>query len=314
MNVFKILLATCLMGISGAVMAQDNVALPFLQLNPDVRTAGMGNITIAGSNGSFIYSDPTATLNENPGKLSASYSIGIYPASAEGRQLFNTLSLSYRLDDRHAILAGARLLNGLSVDIINGVGQIGSFRPTDYSLDLGYAFSPWDRVSIYGIGSYINAYNGATAHVALLSVGAYYRDATLIANQSFNYQVGGSVDHVGTKVRYGSDGVGVQPPSSIRISASTETELSCDAQLGFGVATRYIFARDNAHTIGVSAGTELLLWQTLALRAGYHAQSEAPYGSLGLGFQWRGISFDVAYLMPVEPAYRSLRIGLGINF
>lgn len=313
MKAIKILFLLCLTIMPGSLMAQDNLALPFLQINPDVRTAGMGDVRLATSRGSYIYSDPTASLDTTHGKLSGTYSIGLYPKISGNRQSFNALALSYRLSDRHAILLGARLLSGLKVDIVNSFGRVGTLAPIDFSVDLGYAFQATDKLSFYGVGTYVNSYNGSTAHVALASVGAVYRSDLIIGKRRLGYHVGTSIDHIGSKVRYGTDGQGVASPSSVSLYLSADTELSSLLHCTLGVSSRYHFSSSSTRQLALSAGAELSLYQDYSLRAGYHALAMGSYGSVGFGYRWKYFSFDLAYMIASESTYNNLRLGISLQ-
>ncbi len=313
MKVIKILLLSGLAVLSNKSIAQDNVVLPFLHLNPDVRTAAVGDARMTSQPSAYIYSDPTASLYVEDHKLSASYSLGLYPKVSGERQSFNSLSLAYRLSQRHSILVGARLLSGLEVDILDDYGSLGRLRPMDFSIDLGYAYQATEQLSLYGVASYVNSYNGATAHVGLISLGATYRDTMLIGRKTFAYRLGATLDNLGTNVRYGTTSQSVSPPSTVSLSAAMDTELSTQVRLGWGLSSRYLYTSDNAKKFSLALGTELTLWNTLALRAGYHSVSGGSYTSLGVGYKWRNVTLDAAYILASVSDYNNLRLGLSLN-
>lgn len=314
MKALKSIILSAIIAFPGSMMAQDNISLPFLQLNPDVRTAGMGNVRLYSQRGQLLYSDPTAILGSSESRLHAAYSLGMYPKVAGGRQLFNTLSLGYQISERHAVLVGGRLLSGLSVDIVDAYGYLGSLRPMDFSIDLGYAYRVNTHFALYGVASYVNAYNGGTAHVALLSLGAVYRDVMDVGSQVVGYKLGAAVEHIGSHVRYGQDGRSVQPPSALSLSASGVTDISRTVMLGLGLGLRYVFARDNNRQLSLSSGAELKLWQALAFRLGYQTQVGKGQTSLGIGYEWQSLSLDAAYILSSPSDYNSLRLGVGLRF
>lgn len=313
MKVVKMLLLSSLAVLSNSLLAQDNVVLPFLHLNPDVRTTAVGDVRMSTQPSAYIYSDPTASLYVEDRKLFASYSLGLYPKLSGSRQSFNSLSLAYRLSPKHSVLLGSRLLGGLEVDILDDYGSLGKLKPMDFSIDLGYAYQATDQLSMYGIVSYVNSYNGTTAHVGLISLGLAYRDTMLIGRKTFAYRLGATLDNLGTKVRYGTAAPSVNPPSTVSLSAAMDTDLSAQVRLGVGLSSRYLYASDNAKKFSVALGTELTLWDTLALRAGYHSVSGGSYASLGAGYKWRNVALDAAYVITSVSDYNNLRLGLSLN-
>lgn len=311
-----IISALLFLGASGIGFAQTNVSLPFLLLNPDARTSGMGNVTPSSGRGLHIYTSPTVMLTDDAEKVHVAYGVGVFPKVEDSREVFNVLSLGYRLSERHAILAGFRHFGGLKVNGLDLNGTPGVYRPSDFSVDLGYAFRLNPSFSLSVRGSYVGAQGAYATNTALVSLGANYRHEGELAQRPIRYSVSLGVDNLGPKFKYsGMSETSYNPPSSVGLGGEVSMDPHMSDRLTLGLSAKYFFLSGYKAPSAMVGAEYSFLNRSLSLRGGYEwAMGHNDGATLGIGYRYRMVSLDVAYRIQTGSGYNSMHCGLAFDF
>ena len=192
-------------------------AVPFLNIGPDARSGGMGELGVS--------SEPDAISQHwNPAKYAfiekdMGFAVSYSPWL---RQLVNDINLAYlsgykKLNDRSAVSASLKFFSLGDITFTEQDGSvIGNFRPNEFSVDAGYArkFSNKFSGAISGRFIYSNLTQGQTVQGQSTKPGtsvaadiAVFYTNELIVNwlegSSFNF--GAAITNIGSKMSYSND-------------------------------------------------------------------------------------------------------------
>lgn len=307
----SLLLLLAFLGTCLVMQAQESRSLPFLEINPDIRTAGMGDAYLGKSSGSYLYNNPTSIFDSED-KLYASYSFGLFPSINEQRQMYHATSAGYKFAKRHAIMVGFRYLGGLSIPRMDEYGEKKAIHPMDWSIDFGYAFRINNHLSTYVAGNFIQSYIGKVAYTGGASLGLFYSNEFALGLEDAQYTIGLDARDLGGQLKYGSTGVKSYIPTSIGLGGSVTLPLNENHVLVPAINARYFAMPTNASTIALGAGLEYQLYKLAFLRTGYHVEKNNNYFTLGLGCKIKFINIDAAYSIASQKEYNLLRVGLNI--
>ncbi|MDD7438015.1 MAG: PorV/PorQ family protein [Bacteroidales bacterium] len=291
--------------LSLSAQAQQSASLPFLFTNPDVRTSALGDVTVMQDKGMSLYTDAYGLLSRD-GKIEANYSLGIQPTKDFGARYFNTLALGYKLADRHALMGGFRSMQAPKISIVSQNGTLGTLYPSDYSLDLGYAYLFMPQLSAMVRMSYLNSYVGTYADGFSGSIALSWHDSC----QSLKYAVAGSVNNIGPKMNYKPTSSSAQLPTDFRLSAKVDFDLAEDHDLSVGAGYSRIFM-SQTNTLGIGVDYD---WKdALHLRTGFIHAPQNNYWTVGAGYDYKCISFDLSYRYSKIQNLSWIGFGLGFN-
>ena len=189
-------------------------AVPFLNITPDARAGGMGDVGAATS------PDANATF-WNPGKLAFSKSnMGVALSYNPWlRKLVNDMSLSYlsaykKLRKEDAIGVSFKYFNLGQVTFTDQSGNVvRDFQPNELSFGLTYSRMLSKNFSL-GLGikyfrsDLVGSYNSGTGAVAKAinsisaDIGAYYTKDLLVSGKNSNISFGAVINDIGPKVTY----------------------------------------------------------------------------------------------------------------
>ncbi len=253
---FVIIVALCMMTTSNSVVAQGTqlpgpgttngqdapntvaTAIPFLRINPDGRTGGLGEAGLATSPdaGSLYHNVSKLAFAEQDMSASLTYTPWL-------TRLVDDIFLAYvsgykRIDDLSAIGVSLRyfsLGNIQFTDIVGG--DAGNYSPNELALDLGYARKLSDRMSIgltlkYGRSDLARGQevsNGnivKAANVVAADIGVYYQnpDATFLGNDA-TFSWGASITNIGNKVSYTEDQTKDFIPINLGIGTAIDMQM-----------------------------------------------------------------------------------------
>lgn len=298
-----------------ALSGQSSRPLPFLEVNPDVRTAAMGDAAMGGTRSMFLYTNPTAFF-QNDGKFYTSYAFGLYPEIAGSRQTYHAISAGYKIFNRHALFAGFRYFSGLKVPRVGEDGiERKPVQPRDWAIDFAYAFNFSPHFSAYAGGAFIQSYNSKTAYTGSLTTGVYYHNSL----QSFNnekgsYSVGISLNNLGGKVKYGKNGTESDLPASVAAGGSVSLPVDESHKLNAALTMRYFILPSDAKAFTGGMGLEYEMFDIATLRTGYHWGNDNNYLTVGAGFNVKFVNIDAAYILARSKDFNLLRIGMNILF
>ena len=213
-----LLMALCL---SSKAQSQDaetiNVvtsAVPFLRISPDARAGGMGDVGIATSpdaNASFWNLAKTPFVKSRT-SISATYTPWLKDLGLNDVYLAS-LAGYHQIDEEQAISSSIRYFSLGNIQFTDFAGnELQSFRPREFSFDLGYSRKLADKLGLGIALRYINsnlAGGQAVNGVSYKSGNAVAADLSVFHNgvnsdgKGLNWGV--SVSNLGSKISYTSD-------------------------------------------------------------------------------------------------------------
>lgn len=305
------------LGCVHSVCAQDNRPLPFLDINPDVRAAGMGNSTMGEAKGMYLYSNPTSILQGDvKRKIYASYSYGLMPEINNERESYHATSVGVRLFNRHALMVGFRYFGGLSVPSIDSNGNPkAAIEPNDWSIDMAYTFKFNNHLAAYLGGSFIQSTLDETSYLAGANGGVYYSNDFGFNADNAVYTVGLGFNNLGaaTMTDKGND---FTMPGSLGLGGSVGLPLCKNHRINAALSTRYFIIPSSAAAFTANLGLEYELFNIAALRTGYYMDtnaSENSYFSVGLGFKYKFVSVEAAYCFKNNKDFNNMQLGISFQ-
>lgn len=256
-----------------------------------------------------IYTNPAAALLTDPAKLlHVDYATEIYPSGDAGRQMGHTLGTSLRLSEKSAFLVGVRYLGGLSLEIDTPSGSNlpphRTIRPTDLTVDLGYALR-WNAKWISSISaSYLYTHVDRSGHGVAFSLGTSYVDRIATGIGDIDLIAGLRLMDLGPKITMrlpGEKGTAYSLPSSAVAGGEVAYEFTPRHRLSFASSVRYIYLPDASDLIA-AIGAEYTYARTLSLRAGVDLSPDSnKHLTVGVGAKKGAVGIDAAYLHALTP-------------
>lgn len=302
----KQIFSLALIALSTVEVARAQVAaLPLLHEEQDLAAAAMAGVVALGSSTSSLYSLPTSWLYEaSAGTFRVNTALGLYTAAGESTSRLASAALAYR-SGRHNLMLGFRYLGLPETIYIDVLGQErGAIHPRDFSVDLGYALRLDEQWAAYARATYLQSYNSMTADVFSFSLGISYSRRL----EASSYLLSAGIDGWGPSYKYGKSGTKQTQPSRATLGLSY-TFLPRE-QLTLGLrAARYLSSEHSLGTI-VGCGLQWKAIDKLSLRGGYTWQRDNGRYHLGVGYQWRSLGLDAAYIRYQQTKFNSFRLGL----
>lgn len=270
------------LSVASVSLRAQQSSLPILQTQVDQRSAALGNSHLSDASDHFIYSNPVSFVRSSR-KAQVSYSLTVMPKATRRHPLLQAVSTAYRWK-RHAFFVGFRHIGSEAIERVNASGTTGkSIHPYDYTLDVGYAhqFSP--HFSLYGVGSYIQSYQGKTAYTGCATLGAQYDHPLRLWGNAGHYSLGASLRHWGGKVKYGSSSYDM--PSAVSLYGSLSTDKSARHRAALYSSFDYRLLPSSTKSWQTAVGAEYTYRQTLSARVGYNANKYDAFITCGLGYQ-----------------------------
>lgn len=211
-------------------------SVPFLRIEPDARTAGMGGAGATLLDGGFGgYYNPAA-LGWQRG-ASAGFSHSYWLPGITGEYRYNYFAGTYELDDKSSLAASLTYFNlgeQMATDAFNA--QLGAFSSYQLSGALTYGRKVGDQLSLGAGAKFIysslasgQSVDGAgidPASSLALDLGALWRSNPLsIGNNEGEFRVGTSLSNFGPGLSYmdGQDRIGL--PQVFRLGAALQTDF-----------------------------------------------------------------------------------------
>lgn len=342
-----------------AVYAQENdnnviaSAVPLLRINPDVRSAAMGENSVATSAdaASGMFNTSKAVFAEKQTSLVLNYAPWLRDITS-GSYLLSAAGY-HKLDDRQAITGSLRYFNSGKIeerDFNNNLTQL--LTPVEFALDAGYSRMLSDKISVGVIFRYINSTIGKTISNSSGSASAFAADFSAyynnLDNEGKGLTAGLVIANLGNgKMSYSDNntndgflparialGAGYILPmdSDNKISFSGEVNKSLvplipEGENGlkefmdYSVFESYGKSLSNG-AVSFGIGGEYGYKDFLFLRAGYYTESNAfggrSYISAGAGVVYEGIGLNLGYIVPSGDGIKrnalSNTIRLGLTF
>ena len=281
----------------------------FLTVSPDSYSLSLGGTGVISPASAFaIYNNNAATaLSPFKGAFAASYTMW-QPATTDNQLM--SLSGFIKMGKRSAISLGSRLFLYPAYDLSNPQGSVtGAFNPRELSVDLGYAYNISGSFSAAATVHYISSKMGPQA-----AGSAFAADLGLMY-QPGNLSLGLTATNLGSKIDYGYGPYSL--PAQIKLGAAYCFSLQEKHLLTATVQAGYLIVNSGI-TAGI--GLEYSYNNLISLRVGGHygnpEKGIPSHLSAGLGFNFKGLTLNAAYLLVQKdsPLANSLSIGLGWAF
>lgn len=252
-------LLTCCLLFLNSVKAQDpsnllgqintiTTAVPFLLISPEARAGGMGDAGVASS------ADPNS-IHWNPAKLAMSEkNIGLAISYTPWlRALVPDINLAYvtgykKLKNNQALAGAIRYFSLGNIDFTGYEGEpLGSFNPSEYSIDVAYARKLGENFSggialryihsnltggqaVGGTGQGTKAGNSVAADIS-----AYYKSEISLSGKDADLSFGMAITNIGSKITYSETGTKDFIPINLRLGTALKLKLNEYNDLAFVV-------------------------------------------------------------------------------
>ncbi|HPX79063.1 MAG TPA: PorV/PorQ family protein [Bacteroidales bacterium] len=280
----------------------------FLGLWPDAATLAMGGTGTVATTGAFsLYNNTAATvLSDTKGALGASYTLW---QTGRANHLA-ALSGFSMLGQKNAVSLGFRSYLHPVSELSTPEGNVtDTYKPLEFSVDLGYAYKIAENFSA-----------GATLHYVRSQMGPEHAGNAFAADLGLLYKpgflsIGLTAKNLGTKINYGYGAYHL--PAHIELGTGAHMALGDKHAVHAVLQGGYLLAT-GGFTAG--AGLEYLYGKVVAVRLGGHygnpEKGIPSYVSAGLGFCLGGVSLQGTWLLGLHNSLltNSFTIGLGWAF
>lgn len=318
----KIFLTIVISTITLIASAQD-----FAVVNPNSRTAAMGDATVSATADAYsIYNNAAAPLFEYQSVQAA------YTYTSLNSKHFNeglmALAGYVKIGQRHSIAFGGRLFNEpkyatdgeypfLPTDENGNVpSMFGPLsRPNSKSLEVAYGLKASDKVALALTARYLHYANGLGDKYSALNFDlALYSQLPMSYREGAMLNIGAQISNAGFSITK----KGFTQPLTAKVGVSLYNpfgdahSLLAAVDLGYRVAPAGMNGKNG---IQANLGLEYSLMQLIKFRAGY-AHNLHDYATLGLGLRFMHVQIDGSYWISAKncPYNRVFRVGIGLEF
>lgn len=247
-------------GISNVI----TTTVPFLNISPDARAGGMGDIGVATAPdaNSMHFNLAKAAFQERQTSLALSYSPWL-------RNLIPDVNLAYlsfnqKIKDFGAVSASLRYFSLGDITFTDNTGGvIGNFKPNEFAIDAGYSQKLIDNLSmavafrfIYSNLTLGQTVNGQATRAGLTGAGdisLYYQNNNWkIAKKPVTFRYGVAFTNLGAKIRYSANSRADFIPMNFRTGAGLTMKFDDYNSLQWSVEiskllvpTTPLYKRDN---------------------------------------------------------------------
>ncbi len=315
----KIILTLLTLIVALSVSAQD-----FVTINPNARTAAMGDATTAATADAYsIYANAAAPLFEyQTAQVGYTYTPW-QPSKTKGSDLM-ALAGYVKLGQRHSLAIGGRMFREpklsaegdypfIPTDPNGKPIKLELSRPNGKSIELAYGLKVCDRVALALTAHYLHYANGLGDKYSAINFDlALYSQMPLKFREGANVNIGVRLSNAGFSVSKD----GFRQPLTAKIGASIYVPFS-DSHSLLGTADLGYLTTAATAKQGFMAnlGVEYSLMQLLKFRAGY-AHNIYDYATMGIGVRFMHVQIDASYWAAGAncPWRNTFRIGVGLEF
>lgn len=313
--------AAAVLTIAGchAATAQENVAsMPFLRMETDARTAGMGGAgSLLPDNPAAIYGNAAAIVL---GDTHAGAELFTGPwgnaASDSGHDALYGAAGYWKPDARNGIVAGVRYYGGSRLALSDDAGfPAGTARPWELSAEAGYVRRFGEHVAVGITARYLHSdldTGDAPVDGVAFDIGAAFRGG-MGPQRRFSWLAGVHLSDAGPNLRTAGGSVmhlpmraSVEGAVLMPFNRNHEVNIAADAGCCFYGGEIY-----------ASLGAEYRFLRHGVIRAGYHVESSSGAGnylSVGCGFSVGQVHCNAAYRLggsDTDPRNNSVVVSLG---
>jgi hypothetical protein len=212
-------------------------AMPFLSINPDSRSGGMGDAgtSLNATPSSIYWNTSNIVFSDKKAEFGISYVPWL-------RQLTNDIHLSYvsgyrKLGKRQAVTGALRYFSLGNITFTDDQGNvIRDDKPSEFELALGYAFKLSDRFSIgiNGKYSYSNLAGGMIVSGAQTKAGVagmtdvsftYRNPDIILSGKKGIYTFATTINNVGNKISYSNTSTSDFLPMNLKLGSSYTSKI-----------------------------------------------------------------------------------------
>lgn len=223
-------------------------AIPFLRINPDGRTSGMGDVGIATAVDAGALYHNVAKLAYAPSDVGLSITYTPWLKELVSDIFIAQVAGYKKIDDLQSIGLSLRYfsLGNITFTDIGGA-ETGNYNPNEFAIDLGYARKLSDNFSTgitlkyvrsdlasgqeVGTGNIINA-----AQAVAADLGFYYHKPDMtIGGKSAELSLGAAITNIGNKVSYTQDDTKDFIPTNLGIGSNLKLQLNDHNSLAFAL-------------------------------------------------------------------------------
>lgn len=320
-NLFGVICAALLCGVSANVFAQDNAptgAASSLLNSADPRAAGMGMATTAVSDNAFgIFGNAAANLSSDK-KMGFGYSYNPVTPDLNKGAANHAVGAYYNLNENNGISFGFLYNNGPET-MIGGEG----IRPNDMAISLGYTRRIIDNFAMSLTARYVRSdyskFEGMqAANGVAFDLGFFYND-TIESFFGSKWSVGLNVSNLGTQLSInGVDSYSM--PAYAKLGGAIDMPFSENHKLLAALDLGYTFMPSTDASFMAGFGLEYNFFKYGFLRAGYHYGDEksigGSYTTVGLGAMVGPVRIDASYWIAGKesPVKNTWAVGLSLFF
>lgn len=334
--------------LSITLKAQVSSSLPFLEINTDARSGGMGEVGVATSSDAFALFHNPAKIAFNQNALSIGASYVPWLRNLTDDIFAGNLSVVSRFSETSAWGADLKYFSLGRIDLTDNAGtSLGDINPSELALSGYYAMKLSEYFSMSVGLKYINSNLDVddtleAVNTFAVDIAAYYQSEEENYG-SFNgrYRIGFNLANIGPKIEY-TPGIENFIPTTAKLGGGFDFIFDDYNTLGVNLEFRKLLVPyDGANSdsgwfegmftsftdsqelreINWSLGAEYLYTDAFALRGGYFHESEfngnRQYFTLGAGFTAKAISVDLSYLINTSdvnnPLENTLRFSLSFD-
>lgn len=305
------------------IFALSASAQDFVAINPDARTAAMGDATVAATADAYaVYNNAAAPLFEYQA-VQVGYVYAPWMSSAVKGSDLMSLAGYVKLGQRHSISIGGRmfrepklLVDGeypfVPTDKKGNPINIKSANPNGKSIEAAYGFRICNRVALAMTARYLHYASGLGDKYSAMNFDlAAYSQLPLSFREGAVVNIGAQVSNAGFSI---TDN-GFSQPLTAKVGASLLTPFGDTHLLLAEIDLGYRFAPVGMKSLIANVGVEYSLMQLLKFRAGY-AHNIYDYATVGLGLRFMHVQVDASYWASGKncPWRNTFRVGVGLEF
>ncbi len=250
-NLCKLLVVLALtLGVNVSFAQNENptglnvitTGVPFLNISPDARGGGMGDVGVASSPdiNSMFWNPAKYSFMESQAGISISYAPWLRQIADD--MGLGTVSGFLKLDDRQVVAASLRYFTLGEINFTDNEGNPnGSFSPNEMALDACYSRQLSPSLSLAVSGRYIRSQltgraAGNTSDIEYSAASSYATDVAMFYTKGLNlptmdgqFSFGVNISNIGAKISYVASAIDDQYkdflPTNLRFGPSVKLDI-----------------------------------------------------------------------------------------
>ena len=306
-----------------SVAALGASAQEFATINPDARTAAMGDATVAVSADAYaVYSNAAAPLFDYQ-SVQVGYTYSPWQSSVQKGSDLMALAGYVKIGQHHSIAVGGRLFREpkftdsgdypfIPMDENGNPIALNVTRPNGKSLDVAYGVKVCEQVAVSLTARYLGYANGLGDKYSAMNFDvAAYSQLPMSFSEGSLLNIGAQLSNAG--FAFGDEGL--KQPLTAKAGASLYVPFGDAHSLLGAVDLGYRIAPAGMRGLLANVGLEYSLMHLLKFRAGY-AHNAYDYATVGLGVRFMHVQLDASYWAAGKncPWRNTFRVGVGLEF